>query len=173
MGALFVGRLSDEKGIALLISLAHMGIAGPIEVVGTGPRESEVRSAPGMNHLGWLDQKEVHARMQAAGYLLVPSICYETFGLVVVEAFGNATPVIASRIGALAEAVADGETGLLFEPGNVRDLAEKVAWANAHPAEMRRMGASARREYERRYAPEANYDRLMEIYRDALRVDSL
>jgi glycosyltransferase involved in cell wall biosynthesis len=68
------------------------------------------------------------------------SIAYETFGLVVIEAFDCGTPAIVSRIGALAELVRDGETGLLFEPGNPRDLADKLAWAHSHPERMAACG---------------------------------
>jgi len=72
--------------------------------------------------------------------------------------------VIASRIGALADIVQDGETGLLFEPGNPRDLADKLAWAQAHPEQMEAMGRHARTQYEAEFSAEVNYQRLMEIY---------
>jgi glycosyltransferase involved in cell wall biosynthesis len=75
--------------------------------------------------------------------------------------------VIASRLGAMAELVDDGKTGLLFEVGNVRDLADKLAWAEAHPQEMLRMGRAARQRYLERYTPDRNHDELMAIYRKA------
>lgn len=83
------------------------------------------------------------------------------------EAFACGVPIIASRLGAMAEIVEDGRTGLLFEPGNAEDLAEKVAWAWAHPKEMAEMGKEARREYEAKYTAERNYEMLMEIYERA------
>jgi len=76
--------------------------------------------------------------------------------------------VIAARLGALAEVVADGRTGLHFTPGDAADLAAKVAWAWAHPEEMAAMGRRARAEYEARYTPERNYELLMAIYRAAI-----
>jgi glycosyltransferase involved in cell wall biosynthesis len=85
-----------------------------------------------------------------------------------VEAFACGLPVIASRIGALAEIIEDGRTGLLFESGNAQDLAEKLIWAEAHPDEMVKMGKSARAEYESRYTPERNYAMLFEIYKEAI-----
>ena len=95
--------------------------------------------------------------MLNAAFVVVPSRVYETFGRVAVEAFACGTPVIASRLGALAEIVADGRTGLHFTPGDAADLAAKVAWAWAHPEEMAAMGRRARAEYEARYTPERNY----------------
>lgn len=83
--------------------------------------------------------------MRQASYLVVPSVCYENFPLKVVEAFASGLPVIASRLGAMAELVGDGSTGLLFEPGNADDLAEKMACAEAHPVDLTRMGRPARR----------------------------
>ncbi|HDM08882.1 MAG TPA: glycosyltransferase, partial [Candidatus Omnitrophica bacterium] len=74
-------------------------------------------------------------------------------------------PVIASNIGAMAEIVEHGRTGLLFEPGNPEDLADKVAWAWNHPEKMAEMGREARKEYERKYTAEKNYEMLMEIYK--------
>ena len=77
--------------------------------------------------------------------LVVPSIWYENFPRTIVEAFACGLPVIASRIGALADIVRDGETGLLFEPGNPRDLADKMAWALANPERMAAMGRNGAR----------------------------
>ena len=84
------------------------------------------------------------------------------------EAFIHSLPVIAPRLGAMAEIVEDGVTGLPFTPGDPEDLAAKVGWAAGHPEEMRRMGLAARRVYERKYTPEVNYRRLMTIYEQAI-----
>jgi len=84
------------------------------------------------------------------------------------EAFACGLPVIASRLGAMAEIVEDGRTGLLFRPGDPEDLAAKVEWAWSHPKELREMGSEARKEYERKYTAEQNYRRLMEIYQKAI-----
>ncbi len=85
------------------------------------------------------------------------------------EAFCRGLPVIASRLGAMAEIVADGVTGLHFTPGDARDLAAKVRWAADHPEEMRHMGANARRDYEENYTPEVNFKLLMAIYEGVIR----
>jgi glycosyltransferase involved in cell wall biosynthesis len=168
-GPLFVGRLSPEKGTQVLARAAAKGFPAVIDVVGVGPELSSLERVPGLRLLGWLDQPAVYARMREASYLVLPSIWYEGFPLTVVEAFANGLPVIASRLGALAELVRNGVTGLLFEAGNADDLAERMAWAAARPGEMARMGRAARQEYEMKYTPQRNYKVLMDVYRAAIR----
>lgn len=106
--------------------------------------------------------------MLEARVLVFPSELYETFGLAIAESFACGLPVIASRLGAMAEIVEDGRTGLLFEAGNPEDLVEKVARAWEHPREMARMGQNARQVYLENYTAEKNYLWLMEIYRKAM-----
>ena len=166
---LFVGRLSPEKGLRTLLR-AWRSLKGiPLRVVGDGPLLEEVRRGAGDNVevLGHLPREKVFHLMRAAQFLVFPSECYETFGLTVAEAFATGLPVVGSRIGGVPEIVEHERTGLLFEPGNTEDLAEKVAWAWAHPREMAEMGREARREYEVKYTAEQNYEMLMEIYRQA------
>jgi len=69
-----------------------------------------------------------------------------------VEAFACGVPVIASRLGAMAEIIEDGKTGLLFKPGDIDEFGDKVEWAWNHPQEMTDMGKAARREYENKYS---------------------
>jgi glycosyltransferase involved in cell wall biosynthesis len=98
----------------------------------------------------------------------MPSIWYENFPRTLVEAYANGLPLIASRLGSLAELVDHGRTGLVFEPGSARDLARHLAWAEAFPQKMRAMGENARETYEARFTSERNYARLMEIYENAV-----
>ena len=88
--------------------------------------------------------------------------------IAVTEAFACGVPVVASRLGAMAEIIEDGRTGLLFEAGNVEDLANKVRWLFEHPEKAETMGRNARAEYEAKYTPERNYQMLMEIYQMAM-----
>ena len=163
-GVLFVGRLSVEKGVATLAAAMALLPDVRLRVVGDGPEAGVLDGVAGVTTLGSLPGKTVYKEMSRATALVVSSIWYETFGLVVIEAFACSTPVIASRIGALAKLVRDGKTGLLFEPGNARDLADKMAWAQAHPDQMAVMGCNARTQYETEFSAEVNYRRLMEIY---------
>lgn len=161
---LFVGRLSAEKGIATLIRAAAILPHARLRVAGVGPEATLLHQAEGVTPLGRLSRENVRQEMNRAVALVVPSVCYETFGLAVIEAFAMGTPVIASRIGALAELVRDGVTGLLFEPGNPRDLADKMAWAIAHPEHMADMGRVARAQYETDFSADENYRQLIGIY---------
>ena len=167
-GLLFVGRLSAEKGIATLVAAMTLMPAVRLTVAGDGPEAALLDSIAGVKRLGSVPAETVRGEMSRASALIVPSIWYENFPRTIVEAFASGTPVIASRIGALAEIVRDGETGLLFEPGNPRDLADKMAWALAHPEEMGEMGRKARAQYEAEFSAEVNYRRLMTIYQEAI-----
>ncbi|HIQ01001.1 MAG TPA: glycosyltransferase family 1 protein, partial [Anaerolineales bacterium] len=155
--ALFVGRLSPEKGIRTLLRAWQTLKDMPLKLVGDGPLMEEVQAQiarEGWTHvevLGRKPREEVFRLMQEARALVFPSEWYEGFPMTIAEAFACGLPVIASRLGAMAEIVEDGRTGLLFEPGNPENLAEKVAWAWTHPKEMEEMGREARREYEAKY----------------------
>ncbi len=168
-GALFVGRLSPEKGVPTLLK-AWASLDVPLRVTGDGPLLEHVRSAnaAAIVGLGRKSREEVAAEMARAAFLVMPSESYEGFPMTLAEAFCQSLPVIASHLGAMAEIVADGVTGLHFAPGDPEDLAAKVRWAAEHPEEMFRMGANARRVYEEKYNPEANYRNLMAIYGQAI-----
>lgn len=167
-GGLYVGRLSSEKGLDVLAGAVRKLSAHAIQVIGSGPMESLAIEAFGDRYLGYRPLEEIMMRMGTARFLVVPSICYENSPRTIVEAFSCGLPVIASRLGALIDIVEDGVTGLLFNPGDAADLAEKIAWAESHPADMLRMGQAARAEYEAKYTPDRNYRILMEIYEDAI-----
>jgi glycosyltransferase involved in cell wall biosynthesis len=106
--------------------------------------------------------------MEAAQALVLPSICYESFPRTLVEAFACGLPVIASRLGGMAELIQDGVTGLLFHPGDAQDLAAKLAWAQANPDALAAMGRAARACYESLYAPKRNVAQLLAIYEEAI-----
>ncbi|SEK26630.1 glycosyltransferase family 4 protein [Nitrosovibrio tenuis] len=167
-GFLFVGRLSVEKGVDVLARAASRLTDVHIRVVGAGSEHATLRDVPGVELLGTLPGAQVREQMQQATALVFPSICYETFGLVAVEAFASGTPVIASRIGTLPNLVEEDVTGLLFSPGDAADLANKMRWAQLNPEQMAAMGSTARACYETKYAAARNYHELMAIYRDAI-----
>lgn len=171
--ALFVGRLSPEKGIGTLLKAwENLGGRVPLKIVGDGPLAEEVRRAaermPGVEWLGRKAPDEVYALMGEAAFLVFPSECYEGFPRVIAEAFAKGLPVLATALGAQGTIIEDGRTGLLFRPGDPEDLAAQVAWLWEHPKELARMRQEARREYEEKYTAERNYQLLMEIYGQAL-----
>jgi glycosyltransferase involved in cell wall biosynthesis len=172
--ALFVGRLSAEKGVKpLLEAWQQLGGRVRLRVIGDGPEAHLVSNAVTaglpVDFLGRREPDVVAAAMAGARFLVFPSVWYETFGLAIIEAFAVGLPVLASDLGAMSDLVQHRTTGLRFRPGDARHLVEQVEWALAHPEEMREMGRNARREYEKRYTPEANYGLLMDAYQTAMR----
>lgn len=171
--ALFVGRLSEEKGIQTLLSAWQRLKGIHLKIVGDGPLLDKARAfvqQQGLSKVEFLGRKsrnEVFALMKKARGLIFPSEWYEGFPMTLAEAFATGLPLVASRLGAMAEIVEDGRTGLLFEPGNPEDLAAKVEWAWSHPNVMAEMGGEARQEYEAKYTAERNYEMLMAIYHQA------
>jgi glycosyltransferase involved in cell wall biosynthesis len=166
---LFVGRLSVEKGLdTLLAAWKQLGGKVPLKIIGDGPLADEVAlAAKEIPQVEWLGRKpmaEVHALMGEAMFLVFPSKWYETFGRVAIEAFAKGTPVIASNIGAIAEIIEPGRTGLHFEPGNPEDLVIQVEKLLANPAEVNQMRRQARVEFESKYTLERNYQQLINIY---------
>jgi len=167
--ALFVGRLSPEKGIQTLLRAWRQDGRMPLKIAGGGPLQNVADgSLPGIEWLGQQSREQVVALMKQAFVLVFPSECYEGFPTAIAEAFATGLPVVASRLGAMAEIVQHRQTGLLFTPGDANDLAAKVGWALAHPTEVADMGRRARDEFEAKYTAERNYELLRDIYRGAL-----
>lgn len=165
--ALFVGRLSEEKGIEVLTK-AWAEVPGiPLKVVGEGPLKSLVDGCR-IERIGMADEATVFSLMQQATVLILPSICYENCPMTVLEAFACGLPVIASNIGSIPEFVSHERTGLLFRAGDPHELAEKVRWVFDHPKQLREMRRAARHEYEEKYTAERNFRMLMDTYALAL-----
>ena len=169
---LFAGRLDEGKGVkTLLKAWVDSCPPAPLRIAGSGALLADVSAAARdgsmIAHLGPLDRPPLLNQMRQARALIFPSQWYENFPVTLVEAFACGLPVIASRIGAMAEIVEDGRTGLLFNPGDPDDLRAKVRWAWDHPDELDLMGARARCEYEAKYTGERNYEQLMAIYERA------
>jgi glycosyltransferase involved in cell wall biosynthesis len=168
--AIFIGRLDPEKGIRTLLS-AWKNLNIPLMIRGDGRLEQEsrdfikVHQMNSIEIIGRLSADDLTQMINNARFLIWPSEgYYETFGMVAVECFAQGIPVIGSNIGVIAEIVKNGETGLLFNPGDPADLASKVEWLWNHPEESARLGRNARREYEEKYTPEHNYQMLKDIY---------
>ncbi|HZP02727.1 MAG TPA: glycosyltransferase family 4 protein [Terriglobia bacterium] len=173
--ALFVGRLSPEKRVdTVLAAWSRLCSSIPLVVVGGGPelltlkKTVDALGVSEVRFLGQLSRQSTLDVIKAARFLIFSSEWYENFPMTIAEAFACGIPVICSRLGAMQEIVDHGRIGLQFSPGNPAELADLVAWAWGHPEDMKAMGDEARREYEKKYTAEANYPKLMEIYRHAL-----
>jgi glycosyltransferase involved in cell wall biosynthesis len=165
-GALYVGRLSEEKGLRLLLE-ASARYNFPLRIAGAGPELSALKSlAPvGTVFLGNLTREAVFNEMKRAAVVVIPSLCYENCPVVVLESFACATPVIGSRFGALTEIIEDGVTGFLVPRADSAALGDQIRRALANPHLLRKLGNSARRVFLDRFTPEINLKLLEDIYR--------
>lgn len=167
--AIFVGRLAPEKGLETVLSAwQQLGHILPLKIVGNGPLAQRVEDASkqlsGITWLGHKSLSDVYDLVGEATCLIFPSEWYETFGRVVIEAFAKGTPVVASKIGAIAELISHAQNGLLFQPGDPDDLVKQITWLLAHPEHQTKMRQQARAEFEAKYTAEKNYQLLIDIY---------
>jgi glycosyltransferase involved in cell wall biosynthesis len=169
-GGLYVGRLMAENGVGTLLEALDLFPGGRVDVIGHGAEERRLKAHARVRHLGAVSRAELQERMRGAAYLVLPSLSYEALPRPLIEAFANALPVIASRLGTHAELVEPGRNGLLFEPGSARDLARRMAWAEAFPEKMRQMGECAQADYQRRFGADWSYHRLFGERRRSARI---
>ena len=171
--ALFVGRLSEEKGIRpMLAAWQTAGSAIPLKICGDGPLAEEVKQAAETNPtLQWLGRRpltEIIELMGRASMLIFPSLWYEGFPRTIVESFARGTPVIASRLGSMKELIQPNRTGQFFEPGDSQCLAQVVTTLAANPAALAAMRQSAREDFQKKYDGPRNYRLMLDIYRQAI-----
>ena len=170
--ALYVGRLSHEKGIATMLN-AWKGADGaiPLKIVGEGPLAEFVsataRESMNIEYLGARSLPEVLDMMRNAEFLVFPSEWYETMGRTIMEAFAVGAPVLATSIGPPATMIVPGETGFHFTPGSVPELRERVKWCSQNLDQLRAMRPRARQVFENSYTGSANARMLLAIYERA------
>ncbi|MBP2283119.1 glycosyltransferase involved in cell wall biosynthesis [Flavobacterium sp. CG_23.5] len=170
---LFIGRLSEEKGIDILLH-AFKELPFSLQIAGDGPLKEQVvnatKESSNISYLGNLSNEKVIEELQKAQALIFPSVWYETFGLVNIEAFVSRTPVLASNIGAPQSLIRDGYNGFLFEPGKVNRLREVISKFNALSIiEKGKMGANAFESYQSNYTPELQEHYFESIYNQVLK----
>lgn len=170
---LYVGRLSREKGPEILLRAARSYPGLDIHVVGDGPDGASLIKTygrvAGVRFLGRKEGDGLEKAFAGARAVVVPSECYENFPMVVLEAYAYGKPVIASRLGALPEVVRDGESGLLFTPGDPEDLAAKMRRTHESRELANRLGTTGRDWLEREYGPRLHYERILAAYEEASR----
>jgi glycosyltransferase involved in cell wall biosynthesis len=171
--ALFVGRLSPEKGIdTMLASWSLLGETVPLKIVGDGPLRDQVittaKSVSTIEHLGHLDNEQVLSLMQDALFLVFPSLLYENFPMTIIEAFATGLPVLASNLGNTATLIQSRQTGLHFKPGDAADLAKKARWLVDNLDALREMRSTVRETYEEKFTRSSNYRILSDIYQNTL-----
>lgn len=174
---IFIGRLGLEKGVHVLIQAwKRWGKEAPVlDMIGDGSEKSNLEqdaakeiAAGTIRFHGQLPFAQVQSRLARASLLILPSLCFEGFPMVIREALALGVPVAASRLGAMPEIIQDGEHGVLFTPGDPDDLLRQVKMLWQSPDTLAAMSHQARQEFETRYTPEINHDMLMMIYQAAI-----
>jgi glycosyltransferase involved in cell wall biosynthesis len=164
---LFVGRLSKEKGIGALLECFLRRPDLQLVIAGDGPEKDAllqaIRNFPSIRYIGLQPKDAILTLMRKTKALIFPSIWYEGLPLTIIEAFSTGTPVIASRLGAMAEMIVHGYNGLHFSPGDAKDL-ESCLQRFALSDETADLYLQARRSYEHTYHPDIHYTSIMNIY---------
>lgn len=166
----YAGRMSPEKGIAVLLAAARQLDGVPLRLAGDASRMPGLADEVPQNVslAGFLGAAQLRRFYRGCKMVVLASTCFEGFPAMVAEAMLHGKPVVCPRIGGLSEIVDDGRTGLLFEPGDGADLAATVRHLWDRPDLCRRMGRAGRRKAEQEYSPSRYYVRLMGVYRKAL-----
>jgi glycosyltransferase involved in cell wall biosynthesis len=166
--ALFVGRLSPEKGVDVLLNAWAKSPGIPLKIVGDGPLADQVKQASASNHLiHYVGRKPVEQVMQLMGdaeFLLFPSVWYEGQPKTILESLAKGTPIIASKIGAMIDLIDHGKTGLHVPPGDADALVEAVKLLASDASRRAAMRIAARETYLRLYTADENYRQLMHLY---------
>jgi glycosyltransferase involved in cell wall biosynthesis len=169
-GALFVGRLATEKGVRVLVDAWQRLPGHPLTVIGSGPLERELRGTapPNVVFAGNQPPAVVADAMQRAALLVVPSLWYEGFPMVVIEAAASGLPVLASRIGSLAEIVEPGVLGELFTAGSADELAAAAVDLLGRPEHIAVLSRRSRLRHAELYSAEVNIKAVERVYEAAI-----
>ncbi|WP_236075151.1 glycosyltransferase family 4 protein [Mariprofundus sp. EBB-1] len=170
----FIGRLGEEKGVRYLIDAwSQWGDSAPeLEIIGDGPQSEMLKDlaskSSNIHFLGQIPFEKAQRKLANAKLLVVPSIWFEGFPMVIREAFALGVPVAASRLGSMASLVRDDENGVFFEPGSTDDLLRSVRSAWLDQTKLERMGKKARAIFDKEYTAETNHGLLINIYEQAI-----
>ncbi len=169
----YVGRLLEGKGAETLVAAWRHLPTVKLKIVGDGALRAGIEAVARQENLniefmGMQSRSRVMQAIANAELLIAPSVCYETFGLVVAEAYACGTPVLASRIGSMEELIEDGVTGRKFTPGNSDEIAEGVRSLLADEVGLRRMRVNARTSFDKHFTEQQNFLQLMNIYSDVI-----
>ena len=143
-------------------------------LLGEGPQRNELEKIKedlglyNVEFLGQLDFQELINVVSLSKFNVLPSEVYENCPMAVLETMALGKPVIGSKIGGIPELIIDGEDGLLFETGNIDDLAEKLNWMIVNPERRTEMGIRARKKIENIYSPELHYQAVTAEYKRLL-----
>ncbi len=168
---LFVGRLSEEKGIEVLLK-AFSNSDCRIEIIGDGPLRSSVEEAASANsnitYHGYKDRIFILSKLRKCRALIMPSIWYECLPITILEAFSTGTPIIISDIENLNEIVTDGYNGIHFRTNDANDLLDKMHRFVRDHDKYHSFYKNSRQTYLSKYTPDVNYKNLITIYNSVI-----
>lgn len=169
---LFFGRLSEEKGLRLLISMFLKLPLAHLKIAGTGPQEKDLwkltRRSKNIEFAGFQEKHKMYDLIRKAKAVIVPSLFYENSPFSIMESMVLGKCIIASHIGGIPELLTDNETGLLFESGNGRELKEKIKFCLDNPGKVELIGQKAQEKAKKEFSPEKHYQKLIQIYSSLL-----
>ncbi len=165
---LYFGRLSSEKGVRVLVNATKKLAGAKMFVAGEGPLRQQLERLAGdtdsIRFLGYVRRDGLKELVRNSMFVVVPSECYENAPMSVYEAFALGKPVIGSRIGGIPELIEPDSDGLLFEPGDADDLADKMRHLLEHKSVIRQMGKAARDKVEKKYSAVVHLEAVMNLY---------
>ncbi len=168
---LFVGRLTEEKGLRTLLNAAKAH-SFKLTIIGDGPLkhlvETSVKENPSITYLGYQSREHVINYLKKCKAFIFPSIWYEGFPVIIVEALSTGTPIIASDLGSMSEIIENEVNGMHFMPGDEHDLISRIIQMTNNDELARRLSDNARLSYKKLYTPEQNYTELVGIYKNVL-----
>ncbi len=169
---LFAGRIVKEKGVHVLATAFASMPENKIIIIGDGPEkdllQQQFSSYPNIFFEGQLEKEMVTAYMKRCKAFICPSIWYEGAPLTIIEAFATGTPVIASRLGSMAETITDGFNGLHFTAGDADDMCAKIRLLITETENNSMLYRNARQTYLEKYHPDIHYNAILKIYENAV-----
>jgi len=169
---LFAGRIAKEKGVHVLAKAFTYMPGYKIIIAGDGPERKLLQEnfSPYSNifFAGQMEKKQVSEYMKKCKAFICPSIWYEVAPLTIIEAFATGTPVIASRLGSMAETIIDGFNGLHFTAGDADDLRKKIELFMKATEQHSMFYKNARQTYQQKYHEDIHYNAVLKIYEDAI-----
>ena len=168
-GVLFVGRLSEEKGLHVLLeSWKKMKVK--LKIIGDGPLLNSVKNCNNkyIKYLGFMKQEDIFLEMKKSSFLVFPSIWYEGFPMVILESFANGLPVVASNLGSMSEIIKNNYNGLHFSAGDSNDLLKKVDSLIHDKNKCNQLSKNAINDYNENYSAKNNYELLLKIYKKVI-----
>jgi len=173
-GVVYVGRLSHEKGVDVLVGAMRQLGPHRLDVVGDGPERSRLEalaaaSAPGrVRFHGTVPKSRVLDVVRSAAVAVMPSRCHENQPMAVLEAFACGVPVVATQLGGLPELVRHDRYGMIVPADDAAALADALDRLLADPDHAFGIGQAARRHAELQFAPERHLRQLERLYREGL-----